>query len=437
MIAVIMATANVHAAEITSLRQSVAYALHNNRLLAADASSVEQAKAGQDQAYGNFMPRIDWSTGVVRTDSPSNYFGTKLNQRKITAAAFNPTFLNNPGYINNYQSRLNLSMPIYQGGALWAGKKQADHQLEASSLNHDFMQQQVIFQTISAYVRSRQTHRAIDAMNTALSAAEKRYQDTQALQKRGVLIDSDVMDAHVHLLRTRLKLKQAENAYASAMDHLQRVLGLADNTHVAASEEPALADRRFGLKDAVAKALSMRSDMKGLEQSHQALQAGVDATKAAFLPHVSLVAGQEWNASTLSLKNRNTMIGATVSMNLFAGGSDRAKMRATQAKLTALELQISDHKQQIRNEVANAWRMLDESRARDESEHEALKQSEESLRIKSLRYEQGLTKTSDLLDAQSLVDQTRLSAIGAKYDVTISKAALLFAMGMLSEEVIQ
>jgi len=395
MIAVIMATANVHAAEITSLRQSVAYALHNNRLLAADASSVEQAKAGQDQAYGNFMPRIDWSTGVVRTDSPSNYFGTKLNQRKITAAAFNPTFLNNPGYINNYQSRLNLSMPIYQGGALWAGKKQADHQLEASSLNHDFMQQ------------------------------------------RGVLIDSDVMDAHVHLLRTRLKLKQAENAYASAMDHLQRVLGLADNTHVAASEEPALADRRFGLKDAVAKALSMRSDMKGLEQSHQALQAGVDATKAAFLPHVSLVAGQEWNASTLSLKNRNTMIGATVSMNLFAGGSDRAKMRATQAKLTALELQISDHKQQIRNEVANAWRMLDESRARDESEHEALKQSEESLRIKSLRYEQGLTKTSDLLDAQSLVDQTRLSAIGAKYDVTISKAALLFAMGMLSEEVIQ
>jgi len=124
-------------------------------------------------------------------------------------------------------------------------------------------------------------------------------------------------------------------------------------------------------------------------------------------------------------------------MNLFAGGSDRAKIRAAQAKITALELQISDHKQQIRNEVANAWRMLDESRFRDQSEREALKQSEESLRIKSLRYEQGLTRTSDLLDSQSLVDQTRLSSIGAKYDVTISRAALLLAMGMLDEGAIR
>jgi len=433
----IMAATAAQAGEISTLRQSVDYALQHNRLLAADASAVEQARAGQDQAYGHFMPRLDLSTGVVRTDSPSNFFGTKLNQRKITAAAFNPTVLNNPGYINNYQSHLNLSMPVYQGGALWAGKRQADQQLVASSRNHDFMRQQVIFQTIAAYVRSRQASAAVDAMKTAVHAARKRYEDTQALSRRGVLIDSDVMDAHVHLLRTRLKLKQANNAYAKAIDHLQRVMGLSDAAQMAVSEEPRLADTQFSLKEAVAKALAQRSDLKAMRHAYQALQAGKDATRSAFLPHVDLVATQEWNASTLSLKNRTTMIGATVSMNLFAGGSDRAKMRAAQAKLTAMELQISDHKQQIRNEVANAWRMLDESKSRDLSEREALKQSEESLRIKSLRYEQGLTKTSDLLDAQSLVDQTRLSGIGAKYDVTIARAALLQAMGMLNEGVVR
>lgn len=432
-----MVAASAQAGEISTLRQSVDYALHNNRLLAADASAVVQARAGQDQAYGHFMPRLDWSTGVIRTDSPSNYFGTKLNQRKITVSAFNPTFLNSPGYINNYQSHLNLSMPIYQGGALWAGKKQADQQLEASSMNHGFMRQQVIFQTISAYVHSRQAYAAVDAMKTAVGAAEKRFEDAQALQKRGVLIDSDVMDAHVHLLRTRLKLKQANNAYAKALEQLQRVMGLADGVQVAVTEEPRLADTRLSLKEAVVKALAQRSDLKAMAHAYQALQAGEDATRSAFLPHVDLVATQEWNASTLSLKNRTTTIGATVSMNLFAGGSDRAKIRAAQAKITALELQISDHKQQIRHEVANAWRMLDESRFRDQSEREALKQSEESLRIKSLRYEQGLTRTSDLLDSQSLVDQTRLSSIGAKYDVTISRAALLLAMGMLDEGAIR
>jgi len=131
------------------------------------------------------------------------------------------------------------------------------------------------------------------------------------------------------------------------------------------------------------------------------------------------------------------MIGATVSMNLFAGGTDKARMRASRAKAIALELKIADQKQQIRNNVARAWRQLDESRARQASEQQALEQSQESLRIKSLRFEQGLAKTSDLLDAQSQVDQTRLSSIQAGFDVRIAQAALLLATGSLNEGAVQ
>jgi len=435
-----IATVAVHAAdatEITTLRESVAYAVQHNRLLAADGSSVEQARAGQDQVRGQFMPRVDLSTGVLRTDSPSNYFGTRLNQQKITAADFSPAFLNNPGYINNYQTRLDVRMPIYQGGALWAGKQKADHQLQSAIFGHDFMQQQVIYQTIAAYVQTRASFAAIHAMQMAVKAAEKRYQDTQALQKRGVLIQSDVMDAHVHLLHSRLKLKQADNAYAQAKEALQRVLGLDGDTVLKVEAEPHLAAAGWTQDQAVKQALEMRPDLKALEKAYQASQADVDASRSAFRPRVDLVAGQEWNASTPSLKNRNTTIGATVSMNLFAGGSDRANMRASRAKEIALELKLSDQKQQIHNEVRQAWRMLDESRARNVSEREALKQSQESLRIKSLRYKQGLTKTSDLLDAQVQVDTTRLSSIRAKYDVTIAQAALQLAVGTLNEGVIQ
>jgi len=428
---------NADAAEITTLKQSVAYAIAHNRLLAADGSSLEQARAGQDIATGYFMPRVDLSTGVVRTDAPGDYFGMRLNQKKITAADFRPAFLNNPGYINNYQTRLNVSMPVYQGGALWAGKKQADHQAEAAVLGHAAMRQQVIYQTIAAYVQARAAYAAIHAMQTAVGAAEKRYQDTQALHKRGVLLTSDVMDAHVHLLRSRLQLKQANNAYAQANEVLQRVLGLASGTILNINEEPHLGADDWTQEQAVAQAMLLRPDLKALQEAYQASQAAVDASRAAFRPRVDLVAGQEWNAGTPSLKNRNSMIGATVSMNLFAGGADRAKTRVSRAKQIALELKLADHKQQIHNEVSHAWRMLDESRARQSSEGEALKQSEESLRIKSLRYEQGLSKTSDLLDAQVQVDTTRLSSIRAKYDVTIAQAALQLAVGALNEGVIR
>jgi len=432
-----MMASEAKAADIATLKHAVDYALQHNRWLAADASAVVQAKDGQDQANGRFMPRLDVSTGVMRSDAPGSYFGTRLNHQQITAADFSPAFLNNPGFINNYQTRLNVSMPIYQGGALWAGRRQADYQAGASVFNHQFVQQQVIAQTISAYVRTRQRLADIEAVKTAVSAAEKHYKDTQALQKRGVLIESDVMDAHVHLLRTKLKLKQADNAYAQALEVLERVMGMDGNVRLLAGAEPHLSDMHLSLAQAKEKALASRADLKALEQSHQAGLANVDYNKAAFLPHVNLVAGQEWNSSTLALKHRNTMIGATVSVNLFSGGSDKAKMHAAQAKTVALEMNINDLKQKIRNDVANAWRMLDESKARNASEREALKQSEESLRIKSLRYEQGIAKTSDLLDAQLQVDQTRLSSIRANYDVIIAQTNLFLAMGVLNQEVIR
>jgi len=437
LIMLLMTAGSANAVEISSLRQSVDYALSHNRILAMDSSALDQSRANQDLAQSKFMPRLDFSTGVVRTDAPGSFFGTKLNQQRITAADFAPAFLNNPGFINNYQTRLNINMPLYQGGAMWAGKKQADHQVEASELQHDYMQQQVLFQTIHAYTRARQSKAAIQAMQAAVKAAEKRYQETQALEKRGVLISSDVMDARVHLLRSALKFKQANNVYAQSLDQLRRVLALESDSNLNVDGEPELVTTQTTLMAAQQQSLQVRADLKALEASYRASKAAIDVSQSAFLPRVDLVAGQEWNASTPALKNRNSMIGATVSMNLFSGGSDRAKMRASRAKEMALEFKVNDLKQQIHNEVMQAWRMLDESKISDASEREALKQSEESLRIKSLRYQQGLAKTSDLLDAQLQVDTTRLSSIRAKYDVTIAKAALQLAVGALNEEIIQ
>jgi len=435
LLAVVVSALPATASEISTLKQSVEYALEHNRLLAADAESLAQARARQDGAFGRLLPRVDLSTGVARTDAPGSYLGIKLNQQRMTAADFNPAFINSPGYINNYQTRLGVSLPIYQGGALWAGRKLANHQAESSLYVHQSVRQQVIFQTIDAYARTRQTFSQIEAMESSVSAAKKRFQDTEAMHKRGILIDSDVMDARVHLLRTGLQLEQAKNAHAQSIDALRRVLGNGEIS-MSVDEDPQLKSIELTLDSAVDYALDNRPDLNALHQGYKAASAGVDQARSGFLPQVNLVAASEWNASTLSLENRNSMIGATVSMNLYAGGSDLAQMRVARAELVSLEYKINDRKQLIRNEVSHAWRMLDEARLRYQSESEAMKQSIESLRIKSLRHKQGMATTSELLDAQVLADSSRVAAIRARYDVTIAHAALLLTIGSLNEGII-
>lgn len=425
------------AEEIASLKQSVEYALDHNRMLGASSQSLEQADANLTMATGSLLPRVDLSTGMVRTNSPGDYFGMKLNQKDVTAADFNPAAMNNPGYVSNYQTRVNVSVPVFQGGALWAGRSMASHHADAALHGHDYARQQVVFQTVSAYSRLRQAKAQIEAMEGAVKAAEKRYQDAMAMQSRGMLIKSDVMDARVHLLRTSLKLEEAKNRHAASSDMLMRVMGVDGDVALHADEEPRLRAVSISIDEAIEQGLANRPDLRALVSQQQAAESGVTRSRAAFLPKVNLMASREWNNNKFALKNGNTTVGAMVTVNLFSGGSDAARMRAAYSEEVSLDYKVADLKQQVRNEVAQAWRQLAESRLRYESEDEALLQSEESLRIKSLRYEQGLASTSDLLDAQVQADSARVFAIGARYDMTIAEAALLLAIGKLNEEVIQ
>ncbi|MDQ6977021.1 MAG: TolC family protein, partial [Ghiorsea sp.] len=85
-----------HTADTLSLKDSVSFALEHNRMLSVSKAQVQAAEAQADATSGQLMPRLDVSTGLFRTNSPLNTFGTKLQQQGVTAADFAPTSLNSP-----------------------------------------------------------------------------------------------------------------------------------------------------------------------------------------------------------------------------------------------------------------------------------------------------------------------------------------------------
>ncbi len=422
---------------ITTLQASLAYALTHNRALAANASQVEGVQAQVDAATGALMPRLDVATGFYRTNSPLNSFGTILQQQRIDAAAFDPAALNNPSYVNNYQSRLGLRLPLYSGGGLYAARHQAQSNAQASVFNLAFHQQQLIYQTIVSYVLTRQTLAQVQAQEGAVAAAEQRLKDAKALKERGMAIESDVMDAHVYVLRNQVALDEAKNQYANSMEALRSILGLSHDAALGNLQEPKLQPIKQSLATLLDHAAQNRADLLALTQQEQAAQAARQQSESTYLPQVNLTAGQEWNSQTLGLKNGHAAIGLTVSMNLFAGGADQAHIRAAEAARITLALQQEDKRQHIRDEINQAWRSLNTAKKKLQSEDEAYQQTTESLRIKALRHKQGLENTSELLASQVRADTAHVSWIRAKYDVMIAKAALLLAAGTLSEEVVQ
>jgi len=420
-----------------SLSKAVAMALTGNRSLAASSSRLEAARDKAAIAAGRLLPRLDARWSASRTDSPVQAFGDKLLQKRFTAADFAIPGLNNPDAINNYHTDIAVTIPVYQGGALGAARRMSEAGAEAAAQAFEAKRQTTILQVIEAFTLLRQTKAQRDAAATAVLAARMHLHNTQALVRRGIAIASDVMDARAHLLQAQVHLRHAANAVSTAMDRFQLLLGATSGHTVEPLGEPAIRLERRDASAWVATALDRHPMLEAAQHNLEAARARVDQAMAAFRPAVNLHAIEEWNSDSAVPKNPNTTLAAELQFNLFSGGSDRARLEASRAEMSARNMILAELKHRIVNNVKTAWRELDEAEKRYAAATQILKQRLESLRIRRLREQQGLERVSDVLDAQSHVDQARAEHIRARYEVIIAKARLLAAAGVLRPEVVQ
>jgi len=423
-----------------TLSQAVAMAMQKNRQLLADNYRVESANWAITSAEGHLYPRLDMSYTAMRTDSPLNVFGTRLLQGRITPADFNIATLNNPAAINNYQPRLTLSMPLYQGGELWAGREGARQHGMAADFQHQWLSQQIMFQTVQLVAQLRNAESQVRATEKALQAAKNHLAMTRALARRGVLIKADVMDAEVHRLNVEMRLNQLRNMKAQAEDRLRVHLNLVAGEPLQLTGSMQLEMRGVDVdhvEHLAAEARQNRADLLALQAEQSAAEADINKARSGFLPHVSVQASQEWNNSNLAIKHGNATVAAVVSMNVFAGGADKAEIGRARADSARLSLLLDDRRQQVSNEVHDAWRQLEESRERRHAMAHAFQQAQESLRIVKLRFEKGMEKATDLLDAQSRADQAEAGSIQADFDSVVAAARLLLVAGKLEQERVQ
>ncbi|MDX8396963.1 MAG: TolC family protein [Mariprofundaceae bacterium] len=432
-----MMPSSLYADEILTLKQSVEQAMSHNRQLLALSESVQQSSESVIAAQAQRLPHVNVSTAWSYTNSPLQAFGQKLEQQSITQADFTPSALNHPNYQQNYQTRLGLTLPLYAGGGLQSAYQQKKSKARASSLHFEFQRQQYMYQTIASFIQARQQWEQFEISQKSLQAAEKHWQDAQALQNKGMALGSDVMHAHVYALRSQVLVDEMQYAYQNSLEKLALLMG--SNAPLTGKKiaQPKLEAVEASFEDLLAQASHKRLDFLAMQEHLQAASFKRGQVYAKDFPQVDFLAAQEWNSASPNIKNGHGMVGVTVSLNLFNGGLDHAKQRMAESSYQALQWQIADKQQSIQNELRQAWRAVSLSQKKLEHGQQALQQSRESLRIVSLRYQQGLETTASILDAQVEMDRSQLEALKAQYDVVLSQAALMLAAGLLDEGVMQ
>ncbi len=424
------------AQEPLTLDEAVGMALQNNPSLHAQEDAADAAHARTGQARAGWFPRIDFSQSFLRGNNPVYVFGTLLTQRQFTAANFALNQLNTPTPLDNFQTRFEGQLSLFDSGQTRLRVRGAKRLETAADFETEQARQDLVLRVVQAYYGVGVARENLAAAREALKTARASEDRARHLEKAGLVVSSDFLSAQVFRAQMEERAIRAENQLALSRMVLGRELGLGPQ----ALREPADALREppgitLSLDEYEKTALEGRPALKAAELQQGAAEDNRRLAKAQFGPRVGLFADVERDAQTLGNRSgTNWTAGAKLEFNVFAGGADRYRLAEADARKRQAADQLEWLRSGVRLEVRQAYLDVTAAQRRADAARASVSQAEESLRILQNRYEAGLASITDLLRAQTARLEARTTYLAALHDWQVARAQLERAAGRLTPD---
>ncbi|MEW6660505.1 MAG: TolC family protein [Thermodesulfobacteriota bacterium] len=417
-----------------TLGEAMLLALKHNPGLQAAGMSVETAEADLAKARARFLPQVNFTEGYTFSDSPTQVFMSKLNQRVFTQQDFLINNLNNPKPFGNFRAGVSMFQPLFQAGEAYLGYRQARLGQEMAGAYVLSVRQQVLFQVTQAYFGLQLARESFRVRRQAKETAARHLKIAQARFRDGSVIKADVLSAEVQLAR----LTQEELSAASQVQIAQSALGTVlgrpgeGNRDLApAPREPAPLPPQ--LADLQQKAQEKRPDLKRLELAARVAQQEYQKARLNYLPRLKVVAEYDVDQRRLFGSSADSYtVMALLNLNLFNGLADLARVRETRAKETQAREFKRELEDRVRHQVTESILNLKTAHERLQVARAAVAHARESLRLIRLRYEEGLTILVDLLTAEDALKNAELGQVTALFDTYLAQAGLDLALGTIS-----
>jgi len=404
-------------AQVRSLSLNEALELaKNNNLSAKSAEAREKAAQGAYRMTNSvFLPGLSVSHSGVKTNDPLSSFGFKLKQETVTQADFNPATLNDPDAIENYNTKIELQQPILNVDGIYA-RRAAKNQYEATSLQTHREQQRIRYEVKRAYFQVELAQSAVEVLQQSVEVAEEALKLTKDNEAQGLVKHTDVLEASVRLEERRNQLNEAENRQQSANEYLAHLLGIDLGTSLQLTDSMTREPSLFTWNVSTVE-LEQRADLKAIQKQIAAGEDMLRSEKMKFVPRLNAFGAYEWNdREILGMSASNYMVGASLTWDLFSGYKNLGSIQQASSQLDEAEYQYQDYLSQSQIQLNNAKRKLELSFRQIQSSKLAKEQAEESLRIRTNRFEQGLEKTTDLLISEALASNKNLDYIQSIYN---------------------
>ncbi len=423
-------------AEALSLPQAIELAREHSPIVRESRAISESARQASKEAFLNRLPGIQFRETGVRTDSPADVFGMQLMQERFSFPAFVSSDPNRPSPFDNFTTQIEATMPLFTGGQLSNGIRQAGRMAEAARAIEAHTTAAVDLAVADAYLDALLADRFVELATQAHETTLRHVQRAQDFYNAGMIVESDLLQAQVQLSKMEEDLIRARNGAKLARAGLDRAMGIEqDRQFVLADPAPlsdSLPDTSSGSYEAyIDRAMRSRKDILAVERKVAAAQAGIGRTRGEYWPQIGVSARYSWNDDRpFGGHGGSYMLAAMAQWQVWNWGQTRARVSRSRSDYqSALESQRS-YRDQVAFEVRQAAQGLEEARARHEVSVGAVRAAERAMSILEDRFSQGLARMTDLLDAETMADEARVQETQSRYDMEKAIRTLRFATGL-------
>jgi outer membrane protein len=415
-----------------SLQEAIELSIKNSRQLKVSEARNEQAIGALKEAKDNRLPNASISGSYLRLTNPDVSLKTKAFGGGSTDSTGGGTHAVNQAVYGIF----NIALPIYAGGKTRYGIESARYLQQAVMLDAENDKEAVILNTINAYINLYKAAVTVNVVRENLQQSLQRDSVLSRLEQTGLLARNDLLKSELQSSNIELSVLDAENNRKIANVNMNLMLGLPEQTNLVTDSltfEKIISLKN--LEEYEQDALRNRKDILALSFRKKAATSGISAVKAEMYPSIALTAGYiAADVPHLITITNAVTVGIGVQYNLGSLWKTKAKIVQAQARekeISAKEAELDDA---VRLHINQDYENYLLSQKKKEVYQKAVLQAIENYRITKNKFDNNLVNTTELLDANVSLLQSKINLAVAKADLILAYNRLLETAGILSAQ---
>lgn len=321
------------------------------------------------------------------------------------------------------------TIPVFNGFKIQNGIKAAKSINKAEISHAQHTKEQVALAVTQLYFGLYKTNQMIQLTEDFLKTAHQRVLDFQAMEDNGLLAHNDLLKAQLQESNIQLSLATAKKNYSVLNYQLANLLQLPEGTVIEIPENSVEKTTEI-----VTETATERKDLEALQYQEEALKSNIKIAKGNYLPSINLIGGY----IALDVKNAFTItnamnFGAGISYNFSSLFKNKKEVEKAKSKTLEATQQIAILSDKIKEEVQEANANYELALQQKEVYLKAQEQATENYRIVKDKYDNGLSTTNDLLEADVDQIQAKINYAIATSDIQEKYYELLYQQGKLTQ----